>query len=335
MSAPDRPTREQVDTLRAGLRAALDEVDHPNQITVDQDALIEILDRLDEQDAGHAAEVRALRAEQERVHTALRHESEAHVAERERLRAELRDALDVADRLRSQRDKLHQDVDRVAAELMARADGAALAARTPQPAGLEPNHTHLKMTGTAGVLTVWRIRAPGGTPHVAHRIDVDPRCLTLSWANGARPRATVEHVPDCRCGDLSGRLTVASPAPLPAVPDGEDAAIADRARHLDRYFGLWVLDDKPWDEMSHEEAYKRGQVFATRYIARRDAAPVAEDGEDVPARLDAAADAIDEHNPYSCAGGNLRSIAVSLRLSSPELRAAVAAALARPTEPQR
>lgn len=49
--------------------------------------------------------------------------------------------------------------------------------------------------------------------------------------------------------------------------------------------------------------------------------------DDLPARFDAAADALTAAEPYSCAGGNLRSIAVALRLMTPEIRAAVAAAL--------
>lgn len=69
MTAPTpRPTREQVDSDLAYADDWRGSDPH--------------MDRL-------AAEVRALRAELERVHSALHHETAAHVAERARLRAAL------------------------------------------------------------------------------------------------------------------------------------------------------------------------------------------------------------------------------------------------------
>ncbi len=289
MSAPDRPTREQIDAALA--RADLVHDGGTNEVRL-------IVHRL-------AAEVRALRAELDRVHLALHHETNAHVAERDRLRA-------------------------------------ALVARTPQPAETEPNRTHLEMTGTAAALTVWQTRVPGGTPHVAHRIDVDPRCLTLSWANGARPRATVEHATECRCDDFTGRLTKTLTAPLPAVPDGEDdragavtlrpSALMEAFQTVETLLGYRIpfgfVSDLLIRCATHEHADAIRAAFAPLHAAL--------DGEDVPARLDAAADAMKDDGMSGYWVATVRDLARRLRdCESAETRAAVAAALALPTETQK
>lgn len=65
-------------------------------------------------------------------------------------------------------------------------------------------------------------------------------------------------------GDVPEALPPFSPPAAP-TPSVEDAEIADRARFLARYYSLHPKDAL-WEEMSPEDAYKRGQVFATRYI---------------------------------------------------------------------
>lgn len=80
-----------------------------------------------------------------------------------------------------------------------------------------------------------------------------------------------------------------------------------------------VLDEHVDDE--HSDAVQRGEL--------------ADDGEDLPALLDAAGNVLDVLMAYSCAGGDLRGIATALRLMSPQVRAAVAAVLVRPTAARR
>lgn len=347
MSAPDRPTREQVDADLA--RADLVHSGGTNEVR-----LI----------------VSARRARKlDRAHSALRHESDAHVAERDRLRA-------------------------------------ALAARTPQPAEFSAVVKLRATIALLGDLADRSLHGELGTEELCREREERIELLhSLGHSLGENAVAPLPAVPDGG-GDMFGvtcvycgeAVTDARPSvetemgathvtccdDAPAVPDGEDEAIADRARHLDRYFGLWVLDDKPWDEMSHEEAYKRGQVFATRYIARHEVSPAdaeGEDepcgscghdadhsggecmwfddvrtddghmqvachcdgspnpdtdpddplGEDVPARLDAAADACGPAGVPPYTGERLRGAATALRLMPAEVRAAVAAALSRPT----
>lgn len=67
--------------------------------------------------------------------------------------------------------------------------------------------------------------------------------------------------------------------------------------------------------------------------ARRASAPP--DGKDVPARLDAAADALAETSGWQYPSNEVRRVAGVLRNVSPTARAAVAAALALPTEPEK
>lgn len=314
---------------------------------------------------------------------------------------------------------------------------AALVARTPQPAERAPlDVSGPLIVGAAGV----PIDAYDAIDLLASRNGDFPARLLASRArtvadlwndppNAWQKVAATSDFPeladaldqllDGGPGDLTD-VRPAVPAPLPAVPDGEDETTPPRrvkadawgpipelpladpndtghgyvvARvldgtglHGDRVLELWDDDmhraespaavhhlaeqvdddggwcvyevrrldaeDAPCGSCGHDADHSGGECMWIEDVqtpeggsyqvgCRCDGSPNPDTdpddplGEHVPARFDAAADAIDEHNPYSCAGGNLRSIATSLRLSSPEVRAAVAAALARPTERER
>lgn len=150
-------------------------------------------------------------------------------------------------------------------------------------------------------------------------------------------------------------------AQLPAVPDGEDVAVRRRwaawlvesaaqaddlteseaqgmriaATHLlddeiaaraDRIDGL----DGEWLAAFTERLHDRIEAHRFAVQTVRAAAAI---GEDVPARLAAAADVLAKIS--GAAAGDFRHAANVLAGASPELRAAVAAALALPTETQK
>lgn len=108
-------------------------------------------------------------------------------------------------------------------------------------------------------------------------------------------------------------IAVPGAAPLPAVPDGEDA---QRGRR-------WICDADP-SGVEHTNFVGWTPCPHCRVL---DGEP---DGEDVPARLDAAADALGalglEYNARL-----MRELATAAKVAHPEVRAAVAAALAGPT----
>lgn len=114
--------------------------------------------------------------------------------------------------------------------------------------------------------------------------------------------------------DSSGETTradtaaLAPAAPLPAVLDGEDAACMN--------CGL---------PLGPPEAWGQAQVGPVHHGCPDDA----EDGEDVPARLDAAADALAAADLARGAAA-LRDAASVASIAGPDVRAAVTAALARP-----
>lgn len=358
----DRPTREQVDTLRAELRTALDEVDHPNQITVDQDALIEILDRLDEQDAGHAAEVRALRAELEATAA-----FEPLVEARRYIAA-----------LQVERDSAR----------------AALAARTPQPA--EPGKTSTPRRDDhaedpyADRPRRWPDRADreghgadqaAGRGHRSAALAERERTIGTLFeaADSVLERLDHGHGPvdmdDLYVGDLRAardqledwHAANVLPAPLPAVPDGEEAAVDEMEGHfidanermgealvaIGMALGLprpcvgatWGAPEilariAQWNGslgscydhsiLGHDDARVAAPVVGCSDCLDPLTTPLPA-GEDVPARLEAAAEALEVSEWFGSAA-NLRAVASALRdRATSHDRAAVAAALVRPT----
>ncbi len=392
---PDRPTREQVESslrwadvngsvgtrhlaawlLAAEVRAlrteagslsprsgrgqvdgALELVDLGHTVARDDDAVI----RLDTARV-LAAEVRALRAEVERVHSALRHETDAHVAERDRLRA-------------------------------------ALVARTPQPAEPdrgEARRAPVECPGCGAEVWPWH----GLGVHLrADVADPDGEVCPVDPARDAPPAESVRvnrsvwvdadtwRDPDCiECGGEGAPCCDPPDAPLPAVPDGEDArrlrweifhedgvgvivtdldterwatgtaatehgarkvALRNLAEHPSggKRDPRWADDLNPpprWREMVADwrtvetlvgttATVPEATVAAVRALVQRERL----EGEDVPARLDAAADALEARHSHGL-GYELRQVADQLRDGdggTPELRAAVAAALALPTE---
>lgn len=129
------------------------------------------------------------------------------------------------------------------------------------------------------------------------------------------------------------RCEVVTPAPLPAVPDGEA-----RDRLLRHYLGKAAarldLPDQarrvtPTADVDEIESV--GEAVLAE-LERLRGGPSQPDARDVVPRLYAAAAALSDAEPMSCAGGDLFGIAVALGYMPVEVRAAVAAALSRPTE---
>jgi hypothetical protein len=179
--------------------------------------------------------------------------------------------------------------------------------------------------------------------------------------------AAIERMADAAARWPEGSDAYVVPVPLgwlralsvPAVPDGEAATARRRwaawlvesasqaddltereaqgmriaATHLlddeiaARVAGIDGLDDE-WLVRFTERLHDR--IEAHRFAVRTVRA-AASSGEDVPARLDAAADAIQVLG-WSDYAENLRDAAAEHRHAPPDVRAAVAAALARPTE---
>jgi hypothetical protein len=306
VTAPDRPTREQVDAAIAMCGTPVSG-DHPAVYRAHTLA-VEVTAWRAEQEGGRCcnaqpstasavtwsrmlrhqarrvaamrAEVRALRAELdaavrehdrhaaelERVHDCLRHESDAHIAERSRLRA-------------------------------------ALAARTPQPA--------------AGASLTCCDDGTSAYP------DACPTCG--HWVAAAE-RAE----------------TQASIAPLPAVPDGEDAAafvlptttaLTNRKIAVVELRGLTACRCEPaWrDRGLHEPMKGCASEYREDVDVLAHAAP-GFGGEDVPARLDAEllrmCDDAEAEVENALLSTGTREVPM---LETADVRAAVAAALARPT----
>jgi uncharacterized protein (DUF433 family) len=138
--------------------------------------------------------------------------------------------------------------------------------------------------------------------------------------------------------------------PQPAVPDGDDADELLLVRMPGRKSGrvtighsrlpvetIWELIAAGDDDDRLVAAFPAVDAAALRVLRRlRDDLTEPEpDGDFVPARLDAAADALATHALADTgAYSGLRYAARQLRNASPEVRATVAAALARPTGDQ-
>ncbi len=280
MTAPDRPTREQID-------AALARADYAVSIVTSETGgggSIAVL----------AAEVRALRAE---------------------LGARPRQcSCPDAEETYAQLEREHE---RVCAELDA--SRAALAARTQQPAE-RPDV----------IRSVGALRRSGG--------NVD------RW-DGRRWVPTVIVAGSTREGPYSEE-----PAPWPAVPDGEarqaDADLDGRplqpvteallVQAGEQLLRAVAPHDHPARQAVADVAdWLRGKLGdpGTGWPVRAALAPVS-DGEDVPARLEAAAEVLDQHDCDATAQ-RVRDVAAALRAFPAEVRAAVAAALALPTETQK
>ncbi len=109
---------------------------------------------------------------------------------------------------------------------------------------------------------------------------------------------------------------------VPAVPDGED----DLARAMHR--ASWPGDD--WSTLNQHSRLS-WQRAASAWLNDQQSA-----GQDVPARLDAAAEAMRAAGMSDYWAATTRDLARRLRdAESADVRAAVAAALALPTEPQK
>lgn len=200
---------------------------------------------------------------------------------------------------------------------------AQLAARTPQPA--DPADTaeagdHLgkawvdaqqtlhaggcRAVAPGGVWMCTRSGHPNGSQHVS---TVGGRVVVV-WGAAPQPaEPSCAHDPKWN-HTRDGRCAVPGCAPLPAVPDGEERApdqVADLRAALVRR------------EKELKAALQRLHQ--------------SQNGEDVPARLDAAAEALASLE-WSGASEELRHISFLLKHDdAAEVRAALAAALARPT----
>ena len=142
----------------------------------------------------------------------------------------------------------------------------------------------------------------------------DPLC-TCGWS---KPCECSIWTPAVAIDDVRRALDA---APLPAVPDGEDDEVRCECGHIDT--------DHPGDP---EIGWGACITCPCRAFQQAEEAAPAADGEDVPARLDAAADALEAGQYYGLAN-DLRDAAMVLReRGTAEVRAAVAAALARTPE---
>ena len=147
-----------------------------------------------------------------------------------------------------------------------------------------------------------------------------------------------------RTGDADGDLIERVRRAVAAPTDGEDvparlAAARDRLlRHyLAKTASRIALPDQarrvtPTADVDEIESV--GEAVLAE-LERLRGGPSQPDARDVVPRLYAAAAALSDAEPMSCAGGDLFGIAVALGYMPVEVRAAVAAALARPTERER
>ena len=206
---------------------------------------------------------------------------------------------------------LRAELDEQNNELTVRRLRDLVVARTPHPA--DPADTakvgdHLGKAWVDAQQTLdeggCRTVAPGGVW----------MCTRSGHPNGSQHVSTV-----------GGRVVVAwGPAPLPAVPDGENDEVRCECGHIDTAHRAGP--DTGW-----------GTCISCDCAAFQQADENASaDGEDVPARLDAAADVLapfDSSKDSSArqAERHLRRAADWLNATSPAARVAVAAALARPT----
>lgn len=393
MSAPDRPTREEVD-------AALADADRAPRVAVVEDTphhegtrsgrgRRNPLDVL-------AAEVRALRAEQDDARAGKRDRArwaswldqsadeadDLSDAERLGLRVAATHLLDVEVAARVSTIDLDADAIRdLYGRLWAKVESgrAVQVARTPQPADDSAVHAEacrvIREAWAALPSSVAQLaRAEGAT--LAGCIAAIPAPLPAvpdgedepDWHNmrerlhteigaivGVTPRE--ERTGDAD-GDLIEMVRRAVWAPSPATaPDGEDVpdllgalqrSLVDAKRKRTTDAG----EDVPCGSCGHDADHSGGECMwfddvlsngeHVQVSCRCDGSPNPDTdpddplGEDVPARLDAAADALapfDSSKDSSArqAERHLRRAADWLNATSPDARAAVAAALARPT----
>lgn len=308
MSAPDRPTREAVDAV---LWSADQECTEGTRVGI------------------LAVEVRALRAEL----------------------AGLRKALDIRDRLIERAWDAIPDGLPVEDDSLATSICAALAARTPQPAerdqGVRDRMEELQRENARLIAEL--LAARDSAPQPAETVRVGDPC-PWDGPDGVHEAGTGRDREECRYCDG----TIAPSAPLPAVPDGpdpegdewfHDVAAAMNQEVSDaseltvsqvqaalRRAGMRLeveVSAVPDGEDEPRHAVKCPSCSATTRARMADAS----DGEDVPARLDAAADALAAISPaWAITADWFRMAAEELREDAPsEVRAAVAAALALPT----
>ena len=203
------------------------------------------------------------------------------------------------------------DLDRRTLGAEVRALRAELAARTPQPA--ERDRRDDLARDVAGAWRAWR----------AHHAGTSVLRVLGGELYGALDRLANEVLRDARD---------APAAPQPAVPDGEDRreALGRRVREVWVQWAREQPDPKPswlvgWDEL--DDGQREVDMRIGEALAAQAPQPADEDGEDVPARLEAAADALDaaEWGPPAV---DLRAVAATMRVATVDVRAAVAAALA-------
>lgn len=199
---------------------------------------------------------------------------------------------------------------------------AALVARTPQPTEPDWVDDGVEHWETAGF---WVERDATGRDGPTWRLNGD---VVSRWV--------VERFRDA----LNAALALPG-HPLPAVPAGDDAAsvtlrqstLMEAFQTVETLLGYRIpcgfVGDLLTRCATHEHADAIRAAFAPLHAAPS--------GEDVPARLDAAAEALEALHSHGL-GYELRQVADQLRDGdggTPELRAAVAAALALPTETQK
>lgn len=134
-------------------------------------------------------------------------------------------------------------------------------------------------------------------------------------------------------------------ADLGSVEPGETASVWHMRGAVFEDLGTWVraasasapleiaghdVDPEDLDAMEHDLLALLAAVRASRMAGPLASPPAEPDGDHVPALLDRVADAIKDMRPF-LAAKELRTLAKVLRGSTPEVRAAVAAELARPT----
>jgi hypothetical protein len=264
-TAPDRPTREQVDAAIAMCGTPVSG-DHPAVYRAHTLAA-EVTAWRAEQEGGRCCDARPSTASAVTWSRMLRHQARrvaAMRAEVRALRAELAEVAHARDGWLAASGTQAEEIDRLR---------ATMAARTPQSAAGQ--------VAAGASLTC----CDDGT---AAYPDACPSCG--DWVAAAEQAETQT-----------------SPAPLPAVPDGEEA------EHLR-------------DQLDRAHALNRKQH---RELVQLTMVPPVPFGEDVPSRLAAAAEVLGEIS--GAAAGDFRHAANVLAGASPEMRAAVAAALARPT----
>lgn len=343
VSAPNpRPTREQVDEVLAC-------VDNPysctdafhRRLAVEVRALRADLDIAEKQLDQWKAECRALEAETARLRAepAARTPQPARPEVRELVarceNVSEPDGVPCSGHLRYRWGQSDAPCDTcggrcgIAVAAWVRVDG------TPQPAEQDADEYPM--------LTGWDFqesRAEAVLRQAHHEFQASDRAASLfDWQADALRRAGLlaarrpaEGASLTCCDEGESAYPDACPSCEPA---GLDIAAAQQVQVLLRYLlpvGGQTADEYDATAAASELADRSQAVLHTGLVAAdvEDAWPgrIGVTSEDVPARLDAASEALNAAEPYSCAGTSLRGVADALRLMSPQARAAVAVALA-------